>query len=381
MSQITEAISTAIIDIMKNKQSTFLSTLTCSLQTKVTSDVSTLATNGLKILINEDFFLGLTREERCFVMAHETLHVAYDHIGRTIEGSYDPQIYNVAADYVINAFLKESGFDMPKMGLYDPQYCGMSTEEVYDALEKSGLSNKEANNELQGDLQDPSNDPDSEGKTSSELQQEIQSNIIRAAQAADMKEQGTGSSSVPGGVRRYLDQMIAPKVVWQTVLKDFMANLDKQGKTWTRRSRRFPEHYMPGIRKNPTLKKITFAIDTSGSVSTEQFAQFISEVGFVMKSMKPKIIELLQFDHELQAVDIIKSFQDLEQVQFMGHGGTSPEVAIDHFNQSDSHALIMITDGYFNTHSLPHVSRPVIWAIFDNNHFEPPYGQAISLEL
>lgn len=42
--------------------------------------------------------------------------------------------WNVAADHVINLLLLERGFKMPKDGLADQQYKGLSTEEVYKLL-------------------------------------------------------------------------------------------------------------------------------------------------------------------------------------------------------------------------------------------------------
>lgn len=107
--------------------------------------------------------------------------------------------------------------------------------------------------------------------------------------------------------------------------------------------------YLPRMISDTSLSKVTFAIDTSGSISTEQFNQFVSEIYNIFKTMKPKRIDLMQFDHSLKHHKEIKSLQELKKVPFRGHGGTNPEVAIKAFMNTDSKALVVITDGEFRT--------------------------------
>jgi predicted metal-dependent peptidase len=74
-------------------------------------------------------------DEECkFVIAHELLHVALRHHARC-QGR-DPYLWNVACDYVINAWLIEMGLgQIPDFGLlYDPNLKGMSAESVYDVI-------------------------------------------------------------------------------------------------------------------------------------------------------------------------------------------------------------------------------------------------------
>lgn len=68
-----------------------------------------------------------------FILAHEMLHAALRHGDR--RGPRDPYLFNVACDYVINAWLLEMGVgDMPAGLLHDPQLAGLSAEEVYDRI-------------------------------------------------------------------------------------------------------------------------------------------------------------------------------------------------------------------------------------------------------
>lgn len=366
--ELEEAMSMAKIEIMKTPNTMFLSTVMCSLETVYDEDIPTAATNGTIIKYSPTFFMSLSHEERTFLIAHETLHVVYSHMLR--RGERDPQKFNAAADYVINLELVNQGFKMPKMGLIDPIYAGLTTEEVYELLPEA------PDNPLDGDLEEC--EGDSDGTETKHVQAAINSIIARSVQLADMREQGNG---VPSSVRRMLQELQKPEVNWKVALLRFMDQLNKPEFSWRKRNRRHTDMYMPSTINKPSLDLITFAFDTSGSVNAKQFMQHISEVDSLFKTIKPKEIELLQFDHMLQSVDSVKSLNDLYKVEFTGHGGTEPEVAIQHFMGTKSKGLIIMTDGYFNTKNLSKPKQPVLWIIYDNDRWTAPYGKTIHISL
>jgi predicted metal-dependent peptidase len=80
---------------------------------------------------------GLDEKEMRFVIAHELLHVGLRHEVR--RQGRDPFLWNVACDYVINAWLVEMQVGtIPRMGLlYDPQVKGESAEAIYDRIVKN----------------------------------------------------------------------------------------------------------------------------------------------------------------------------------------------------------------------------------------------------
>lgn len=75
----------------------------------------------------------LTEPEWRFVLAHEYLHAALCHEQRL--GGRDPELWNVACDYVINQWLRDTEVgSMPEGPLFDPELNGLSAESVYDLL-------------------------------------------------------------------------------------------------------------------------------------------------------------------------------------------------------------------------------------------------------
>ena len=96
---------------------------------------ATAATDGRNFYYNTRFIEMLRPKEIEFLFGHEVLHCVYDHFGR--RGDRDPQLWNIANDYCVNADLKKhrvGEFITSVPCLYDSKYEGMSSEEIYDDL-------------------------------------------------------------------------------------------------------------------------------------------------------------------------------------------------------------------------------------------------------
>ena len=377
---IQKAISIAKIGIMSKPQTAFLANMACSLPVVINDEISTACTNGKNIEINSEFFMSRNKEERTFVLAHETLHVVYMHMLRCEHR--DPSKFNIAADYVINGDLDNQKFTLIPGVLLNHAFDGLSTEEVYRKILTAPESKEEEDNPLKNDVK-YTEDDDGTGSGMSEeekeeLEEEIRNMIVSAAQSAELQDK---KDSIPPSVQRMLEELLKPKINWKVLLRRFMQSLANFDYTWRKPRRRMLPLgiYMPSV-YSEGLSKVTFAIDTSGSITEKQFNQFMSEVYAVMKQFSPNIIDVMQFDHQLQAHDVVKSLRDLQRIVFKGHGGTQPDVALEAFNETDSLALFVITDGYFSKPKVV-VDRPVFWCVFNNTDFKPPYGKVVHLEL
>jgi predicted metal-dependent peptidase len=98
----------------------------------------TAATDGRNFYYNSRFIAMLRPKEIEFLFGHEVLHCVYDHFGR--RGERDPQIWNIANDFCVNADLKEHNVGeliTTVPCLFDPKYKGLSSEEIYDDLMKN----------------------------------------------------------------------------------------------------------------------------------------------------------------------------------------------------------------------------------------------------
>lgn len=362
-----KVLSRAKVRFLTRRDSIFLATVCSNLTTQWRKDVPFGATDGKSLILNPDTFLKLSDEEQVFLLAHETLHVAYQHMYR--KGSRDHHRFNAAADYVINLELVNQGFTMIDGGLIDTKYEGMSAEEVYELLESNDNNDSNAGNALGNDIEYSDNPSDADIE---------QVNTI-LTQASIIAQQSNQAGSIPASIKRYLDELLKPKVDWKVVLRRFFHDLDKADYSWRKPKKRYLPHYLPH-RKSTQLSKISIAIDTSGSISHEQFNQFISEVAAIFRFLKPKALEVIQFDWGIQSIDTVKSLDALKTIGFMGGGGTDITEVIEHVIDKPTHALVIITDGYLDT-DLPTPKQPVIWVVFNNPYFIAPFGQCIHFSL
>ena len=146
-----------------------------------TSKVSTGATDGCYIYINDAYFQALGSDsQRAFLIGHEVLHIVLAHMWRgslfKARGYFNHQFdwchrtYNKAADYIINAMLVKMGLEMIEGGLLSPEFSANDiAEEVYVKLFKQQDDEPEAG-EGEGDDSDSDGDDsgDSDGESGDE---------------------------------------------------------------------------------------------------------------------------------------------------------------------------------------------------------------------
>ena len=379
---IEKALSKAKIGMMMLPDTVFFSTLCTSLEVVITNQVPTAGTDGRKLYINKDFFFGLTEAERIFLLAHETLHIAYLHPIR--KGSRDHDLFNIACDYVINYELKQRNFTFIKGVLYDPQYAGQSAEEVYEKLLQQPQQPKCSMPDLlspTGDKGEGTNGGNPSKSFTEEqikaIEQEVMSKVATAAMMAEMSKQ---SGSIPSHIKRTLEELSKPKVNWKAVLARFFSDVNKADYSWTKPNRKYLPNYLPKLH-SVNLGRVDFAIDTSGSITADQFNQFVSEVHGVLRILNPTEIGVYQFDHALQGSNVVRNVRDIIKLPFKGGGGTSPEYAIQEFIKNKAQALIVLTDGYFNSRILTKPKQPVVWVIYDNESFKAPFGTVVHIKF
>lgn len=362
MQAAQKAMNKAKIQLMERPDSIFFTTVCFSLQFHWDETIPTACTNGKELRINPAFFLSLNPAEQVFLLLHETLHVAFMHMVRLSERN--PAKWNMAADYVINALLIARGYTMPKGGLYEKQYRDMSTEAVYNLLPDPPEG-------FNMDLFEGEGNPE-------EIQTELDDLLVRAALQAEMQNAPPGS--IPAEIQIYLDSLINPQLPWHRILRSYFTKMAKNDYTFRKPNRRFfPDMILP-TPYSDNLTDIAIAVDTSGSVTDDQFCHFISEVQGIMKQLQPTTLTLIQFDTKIKSEEVLKTRADLGKVGFVGRGGTRIEPVFEWAKQHKPNVLIIFTDGYFH-HPQEAPTVPIIWVIHSNPHYHTPYGKVITYQF
>ena len=357
------ALDKAKINLLSRADSVFFTTVLFSLKITWDESIPTACTNGTYIKLNSTFFMSLDPEERVFLLLHEALHVALLHMARLKDR--DPKKWNIAGDHVINLMLIERKFKMPKNGLADRQYLGMHSEEVYKLLPDP------KDQVFDMDIEEPEEAPE-------ELQKQVEEILVQAS--IQSKLQGDREGSIPGEIQIFLDGLLKPKLPWNRILQKYIQNKTKHDYSFSKFNRRFfPEYYLPSL-YSEAMMDITIAVDTSGSVSDDDFKVFISETHSILRMMKPEKITLIQFDTDIKSIEHIKNIHDLTKVKFYGKGGTRIGPVINWANESKPKLLLVFSDGDFNFYGAKS-KVDTLWLIHNNEHFKSTAGKVIHYSI
>jgi predicted metal-dependent peptidase len=351
---------------------------------------STAATDGRNFYYNSRFIKMLRPKEIEFLFGHEVLHCVYDHFGR--RGNRDPQLWNVANDFCVNSDLKKhkvGEFITSVPCLYNSKYDGMSSEEVYDKLYESAdkinvddLINQLIDEHLDGadEADGGGSGGDSEGKgrpklsaeERAKIRDEIKEAMLSAAQTCD-------AGNLPAGVKRLISQLTEPQMNWRELLRMQLESTIKSDYSWMRSSRKGwdMDAVMPGMKTTDAID-IAVAIDTSGSISTEQARDFLSEIKGIMESFDSYKIHVFTFDTETYNPQQYNSenLEDITDYDIQGGGGTDFDAIFHYLKDAEIEPkkLVVFTDGYpFGSWGDP-IYCDTVWIIHGDKNPDPPFG-------
>lgn len=111
------------------------------------SNCETARTNGNKVKYNPQFMESLSEDERTFTLAHEIMHIAFDHIKRGKDGKRDMDMWNIATDAVINQMLEHGGLPIKKGFINMPEALDKSADEMYEIIKDKKQNNNPENGE------------------------------------------------------------------------------------------------------------------------------------------------------------------------------------------------------------------------------------------
>lgn len=358
-----QALSDTKVKLMTKDDSAFFVNVCFSMKHVFDDRISTAATNGTLIKYNPAFFMGLSPEERLFLVLHETMHVAYMHMLRLQDRNH--RKFNIAADHVINLQLIERGYKMPKGGLADRQYTGLNVEQVYALIPD--------NTEEACDMDIEPGEGDAV-----EMEKEITDILVRAEIQSKLAEDKAGT--IPGEIQIFLNKLLNPKLPWHRILQKYLQNYTKDDYSFKKPNRRFfPKYIMPSLFSRKLIS-IAVAVDTSGSISDHEFLRFISETNSILRMMQPECINFIQFDSKIKAVNKIKSVRELMNVKFTGRGGTLIDPVLHWANENKPQLLLVFSDGYFRFYDTT-TKVDTIWLIHSRKNFTASFGKVINYEV
>lgn len=337
-----------------NRDMIFYTTVMYSLDIHLSKELPTAATNGTFIKFNPDFLKSLSHPQQEFLLAHEILHVCYEHAFRL--GERNSKKWNIACDHVINLELLQLGMKMPPRGHADNAFKNMSAEEVYELL-------PEPPEDFQEDLME---NPSGEAKGF------IKDVLIQAVH----QTKASSAGRVPKAILRKVEEWLNPVLPWYTILQKYMTAHCHEDYSWAKKNMFIRDRYLPSL-YSEQVGNIHFFIDGSSSVSDEMFSLQVNQIKWIKRNINPKEIKIIVFNTHIVDVFTFRDDQSM-QVSFNAHGGTDINDIVKYMQENKAEANIIFTDGYFTSVDMWQI-RDVIWCIYDNPDFKYDSGKIIMI--
>jgi len=375
----------------------------------------TSVTDARSLYYNPDYIDKLSLEQTQFVLAREALHCALSHFARRqhrIKARWD-----IACEHSINPVLVKDGLVPPPATIVISAYEGMTAEEIYPYIQddeddepmdenvqsgadsdpsKSGSQKGEKNRE-NGRGQSPKQDEARSGGDADTQQQQELDGERGAAQpqpltageqdalATQWQQRMAGAAlqakqagKLGGMLARLVGELLQPKLPWRMLLARYMTQIARDDYSYARPSRREGEMIMPSLRSSQA--SIVVALDTSGSVSSEELNEFLAEIN-TLKAQLRASITLHACDTELSRDGpwLFEAWEEFKLPQeFHGGGGTDFRPVFEwiklHGKAPDM--LLYFTDAEGEFPAME-PSYPVIWLI--KGKAPVPWGQRIQL--
>jgi predicted metal-dependent peptidase len=386
-----------------------------------------------RMFYNPEFFRSMDLVSVMNVLCHELMHIVQSCSARFPEAG-NHQLWNIAADYVVNSIIVESKMPIGKvMDEIFPEKLrtyakGKSTEEIYlDLMKKQapkggkdkkqqgkgqgngpcdGSCQQGGNQPGDGDGQcqgghgngDPSPDFGDKGghednnlgcpsgshsdeKMSNRQKRDWQQKVIGAAQAAEGR--GKARGDLPGFIQEFLATLNKPTITWKDHLRSAAQSAFKGRYSWNKPARRSAAMGVRFQSRKPTPKGAVVMLDTSGSISERELNQFLSECAGILKTSGAPWIHIYFHDTECYYDEHFNK-RTLKRVNIRP-GGTSHHHVFEkvHQDKEDVGMIVAFTDmmSSFPDHQPP---CPVIWGVPSadfNRDYGPSWGKKVEVKM
>jgi predicted metal-dependent peptidase len=319
----------------------------------------TIATDGRKFYYNPEFVSKLSDGEMIFGFAHELGHIIFEHMTR--RGDKEPQVWNMAGDYIINNMLIREGVGTQITTvpiLADRKYEGMTADEVYDDLMENAVKiqmpfDEHLDMDGDGDGDEGKDGKDGKGKPKFKKLSEEEKKALRDEwkEAVIQSAKNAGAGNTPGDIKRLVQDITAPVMDLRDLLRIQFSGSVKSDYTWMRPNRKawHTGAVMPGQLPGEELD-IVVALDASGSVGNEMISDFLGMVQGALDQFTSYKVRIITFDTDTYNEEIFTSDdgRDMNEYNVQGGGGTDFDCVWHWMTKNDiqPHQLVMFTDGY-----------------------------------
>lgn len=254
--------------------------------------------------------------------------------------------------------------------------------------------------EIQKERKDPHNIPEIEEELAEETEQKGKEGKEQEQQSKfdpdrnfdweqvknKAKQYARKKGGLPGGLSRLIEEMERrPQLDWRTILQQWTRKVLQSDYTWRRPADSYHSTgvYLPNVKQENV--SIAVAVDTSGSIRSEELSSFVAEVKNIMRSRDNVEIYMIACDAAVHDTAWIQNPQLIGDMDFAGGGGTDFRPVFRHIRneQVQVDGLVYLTDARGNFPERK-PQYPVLWLIRGVERVEdlpdrwtPPFGRKI----
>lgn len=383
-------------------------TVYCTHRLKMNANMQCALRSGQgRIEYNPEIIEGVKDMELSAMLRVEMIRILLQHPYARQPLGCKPMVLQMASDMVISPAYHFGFLDMTspeQYGLpsgqhyewYAKRLCEMG---VHRDGDKPSEGNSCTNKQKGEDVSEPSKEGNnqaqniSQGSLGPEQGQSLEQRLaeddgtdytalweedsFQSRMITDIVHSTTQWGSISGGMVELIKKAADGKIDYRNVLRAFRSSILSQKRCLTRMrpSRRFGFEQM-GSRYD-FVTRLLIAIDTSGSVGSEELSRYFRVITTFFKYGVQEI-DVLMFDCTVQGkpIKLDEAKKNKQELEVKGRGGTNFQAPIDYVKEYPNYdGLIIITDGYAETPEVPpHLSTKLLWVIDNENSYKQNYS-------
>lgn len=322
------------------------------------------------IRIGPKFAEPLTTKQMVFLLAHEVMHYAMQHLPR--KGGRDMAKWNWATDAWINeTLIANSVGEFIDGGIRHQGAEQLSADELYAVAPEQppGGGGGALGNDLSTE------DGAMDQATAAAVEAQVKRELVQAAKAARSK------GDLPASLQRLIDEITNIKTPWYDILERYMQGMVRDDLSWQRPNKRLHHMgvYLPAKGYVPRMGPVVLGVDTSGSIGPKELAEFYGHVNRIMEACLPEKIYVVQCDARIGDVSEYTA-EDLpiHPDKVTGGGGTDMPKIFQWVDEQglEPDVVVILTDGYTNFDDPP--AHENVWLM--TSDVVAPYGTTVKFE-
>ncbi|MEM9973214.1 MAG: VWA-like domain-containing protein [Pseudomonadota bacterium] len=357
-------------------------------------------------------FEALALAEQAALAAHHILHIALGHAGRAdalyrrFGAAFESDVYNLAADAVVNEVLAAAGYTLPRpyptleetlaaAGLAgdeataarwdaDTLYVRLMARRDGSGGEGHAIEAYARSRGFEADLE-----PGAGAGDDMVSDADWRERLSRALEAGRAAGRGIGAR-----VGRFAD-MPEPRVPWEILLRGMLARVLAEGprRSHARPSRRWlaaeaasrvggtpVPGFEPGTERRRRIPSVAVALDVSTSIDAARLGLFAAQIAGIGQRSGAEV-HVLVFDEEVRSETRLQGRNwagEIAAIPLAEGGGTDFRPVLARARALAPSAIVVLTDLEGPLGEAPG-RIPVIWAVPDGAPPAPPFGRVVSL--